>query len=236
MLWKNAHQWPSTSSPSGFNHCISSFRRGAAKVTVQGEPHSNVSWPAPLILIGSGSSAVQGLALLTAPGPGLDVKDGDGWLEAGNADGHGLALCPWLRGNETHKTSEQTASWHAARLQKEVCKGRTSAQPGSVSSMADIQALFSISFAQERLCLDLRQACVSVFSAAINWITSAVIYLWAGPPGGVGGALDQVQIWSPPWTFDLPLGVYWRCCWSIHPGGIYVYAGWGGTDDICSNL
>lgn len=51
----------------------------------------------------------------------------------------------------------------------------------------------------------------------------------------MGGALDQVQIWSQPWSFDLPLGVNWRCFWSIHPGGIYVYAGWDGTDDICSN-
>lgn len=66
----------------------------------------------------------------------------DGWMETGNADGHGLALCPSLRGNKTHKTSKQTASWQAARLQKEVCKGRPSAQLGSVSARQTFKPCF----------------------------------------------------------------------------------------------
>lgn len=39
----------------------------------------------------------------------------------------------------------------------------------------------------------------------------------------VGRPLDQVQTWSQPQAFDSPLGVNWRCYWSIHSGGIDVY-------------
>lgn len=155
---------------------------------------------------------MQGLTLLSAPRPGLDVKtEMAGWRLGMLMGMVWLCVPRWELIRHTKPLSRQPAGKQLACRKR---SARVGLQPNLGLFQHGRRSSLVFHFICTRRFMSGPQTgvCVCVFSVVLFRITSAVIYLLVEPLGSGQG------FWSSS-DLESPLRVDWRCYCSIHSGG-----------------